>query len=294
MVLRKRFLPDQTFVVRMTGISIKRSVNGRDSSGSRSAQDDASEPLLALGRCLQQAREQKGWSVIKLAAQLHMGEQQIEALEAGERSKLPELVFVIAQARRVAEALNVDIAALLQPLKEQASQWAPAPMPLAPAPAEPPSRHQQTNRPRSSFAARRAIRKRRLVGTALVAAFVAAGAWGWQNRPKGMNRAAKATTVSTAAPKPTTPKTTPVRQTKAADMLEITAAQPSWLSVRTDQGESLFEGLIQGSRQFPLKDGLQLLAGRPDLVMVRSGESQAAALGRIDQIRWVRFKPPTP
>jgi cytoskeletal protein RodZ len=287
------FLPDQKFVIKMAGNTIRRSVNGRNSSGSLSAQGDSSEPLLALGRCLQQAREQKGWSIIKLAAQLHMGEQQIEALEAGERSKLPELVFVIAQARRVAEALNVDIAALLQPLKEQASQWAPAPMPLAPAPAEP-SRHQQTNRPRSSFAARRAIRKRRLVGTALVAAFVAAGAWGWQNRPKGMHRAAKATTVSTAAPKPTTPKTTPVRQTKAADMLEITAAQPSWLSVRTDQGESLFEGLIQGSRQFPLKDGLQLLAGRPDLVMVRSGESQAAALGRIDQIRWVRFKPPTP
>jgi len=49
--------------------------------------EDAS-PLTALGTCLREAREQRGLSITALAAQLRMGEEQLQALEQGERQQL--------------------------------------------------------------------------------------------------------------------------------------------------------------------------------------------------------------
>jgi hypothetical protein len=62
--------------------------------------------------------------------------------------------------------------------------------------------------------------------------------------------------------------------------------------VRNGSGEQLFEGTFKGQRSFPLQGGLQVLAGRPDLVQVSFGAQPARPLGPIDQIRWVSFKAP--
>jgi hypothetical protein len=72
----------------------------------------------------------------------------------------------------------------------------------------------------------------------------------------------------------------------------VTASQTSWLTVRTSKGQQLYEGMFKGSRQFPLANGLQLRAGRPDLVKASLGKGPAKPLGPIDQIRWVNFNPP--
>lgn len=68
--------------------------------------------------------------------------------------------------------------------------------------------------------------------------------------------------------------------------------QPSWLTVRTAKGKVLFEGTFKGQRQFPLAGGLELLAGRPDLVIVSQGTAKGKPLGPIDQIRWTAFSAP--
>ena len=46
-----------------------------------------------------------------------MGAEQLHSLEAGDREHLPEPVFVLAQARRVATALQLDIEPQLQTLR---------------------------------------------------------------------------------------------------------------------------------------------------------------------------------
>ncbi|MFN4865674.1 MAG: helix-turn-helix domain-containing protein, partial [Cyanobium sp.] len=55
--------------------------------------------LQRLGQRLAQARQAQGISLDQQAERLHMGPEQLRALEEGNREELPEAVFVVAQAR---------------------------------------------------------------------------------------------------------------------------------------------------------------------------------------------------
>jgi len=264
----------------------------------------STDPLAVLGQSLRDAREHHGLSVSALAAQLHMGEEQLHALESGDPARLPELVFVIAQARRVAAALGIDATPLVAPIKQLSSQIKPPPAPLSvsePAGRQRPrarlsaQSYTQQSRPRSRHTS---AGLRWLGSLALLAGVAAAGVWGWQRAPQmiGMLKPqAPSTAQPKAAAKPVAakpkpkPKTAP---TPPTTYLSVSATQPSWLSVRTAKGKVLFEGTFQGKRQFPLAGGLELLAGRPDLVVVSQGEAKGKPLGSIDQIRWVSFSAP--
>lgn len=243
----------------------------------------ANDPLAVLGQSLREAREQSGLSIKALAGQLHMGEEQLHALESGDPERLPELVFVIAQARRVAAALGIDATPLVAPLKQMSSRLKPAPAPLSAS--EPAGR----KRPRT----KQGTAVLRWLGSlALLAGLGAAGVWGWQKAPQMVSRQQpKATSPAkpVSAPAPVVPKAEP---TPPPTDLTLSAAQPSWLTVRTAKGQVLFEGTFKGTRQFPLAAGLELLAGRPDLVVASRGEAKGKPLGRIDQIRWVSFSAP--
>ncbi|NDF63435.1 MAG: helix-turn-helix domain-containing protein, partial [Synechococcaceae bacterium WBB_3_034] len=87
--------------------------------------------LESLGSSLREARLSRGLELAQLAAQLRMGEEQLQALEQADQARLPELVFVIAQARRVASLLDLDIDPLVTPLKKGGFTIKPAPAPLA-------------------------------------------------------------------------------------------------------------------------------------------------------------------
>ena len=74
-----------------------------------SASSDTLPELLALGQKLREARSRRGLSQEELAERLHLGTDQLDALEQGDRLRLPEPVFVIAQAKRVAGSLGITI-----------------------------------------------------------------------------------------------------------------------------------------------------------------------------------------
>jgi cytoskeleton protein RodZ len=274
-------------------------VNASEASGSIDVGSEPS-PLKLLGTFLREERERRGISTATLAAQLRMGEEQLQALEAGDAPRLPELVFVIAQARRVADALGVDVNPLVAPLKQQSQILKPAPTPLSSTPPAGRSqpRARLTAQNYTQGGARRASSgsSLRWIGSlALVAGVIAAGAWGWQRGPQlakqllpkpSAQPAPAAVKPPAANPTPAIPKTATVRE------LTVTASQTSWLTVRTSKGQQLYEGMFKGSRQFPLANGLQLRAGRPDLVKASLGKGPAKPLGPIDQIRWVNFNPP--
>lgn len=294
----------------------------RNSPGD-AADATATSPLERLGASLRDARQQRGLSLGDLASQLHMGVEQLQALENAESSRLPEQVFVIAQARRVAAALGVEVDALVEPLKQQGFRIKAAPAPLSQSPGSSGSQRRParlsaqsytrgTGTPRSQQA-----RPGRWVGSlALLAGLVAAGSWGWQQRTAGTARLsarlssapqAKAAQgqpqrPSQAAPAALTPPTRatapkPVVPSKPAipakQELQLSSSQSSWLEVRSSGGQKLFEGTFKGRRRFPLGKGLDVLAGRPDLVQTRLNGGPLRTLGPIDQIRWVRFTPTT-
>jgi cytoskeleton protein RodZ len=265
---------------------------------------DSSDPLMVLGQSLRSAREQRGLSSNALADQLHMGEEQLNALESGDPQRLPELVFVIAQARRVAAALGIDATPLVEPLKQLRSTIKPAPAPLSitePSGRQRPrarlSPQSYTSQPRARGKGAGGGALRWMGSLALLAGIGAAGVWGWQQLPQ---RAARRSAPQPAIPAkpaaaPVAAKPTPKPKPAPAPLpteLNLSATQPSWLTVRTAKGKVLFEGTFQGKRQFPLAGGLEVLAGRPDLVIVSQGNGPGKPLGPIDQIRWMNFSAP--
>lgn len=87
--------------------------------------------LVAVGRRLRQAREARGLDVDALAGRLRLGVEQLQALETADRERLPEPVFVIAHARRIATVLQLDISAELQALRSS-GELRPGPRPGSP------------------------------------------------------------------------------------------------------------------------------------------------------------------
>jgi cytoskeletal protein RodZ len=242
----------------------------------------AESALERLGLTLREARLARGMECRALAAQLRMGPEQLEALEAGDFSRLPEMVFVIAQARRVADALGVDVNLLITPLKQSAGALKPAPAPLTADTYSSKSSHN-----RGSQASLLPV-----VGwVAVLAGLAAAGGWGWQQ----LNQAGgKPMAPAPLVPVQPAPQPGPSKPVATPAGLRLTSAEASWLEVRTSSGKQLFEGNLKGTRIFPLGTGLKVLAGRPDLVRASLGDAPGKTLGRIDQLTWVEFKPSAP
>ena len=246
---------------------------------SDSPNPEALSALRCLGQALRQGREGQGLELAVLAARLNMGAEQIQALEEADASRLPEPVFVIAQARRIASSLAINIDGPLQTLRAS-GQFQAKPIKVAGLTQVAPTRPAQTSG--------------RLAITAAI--LVAAGAVGWQQWQRYQARP----TQPQAQPQLLTEIPLLVRDRESGsdslepDQLQLTSSQPSWLEIKTKTGTTLFRGTFTGERRFPLGQGLEVLAGRPDLVRTQIGGGAAQPMGAIDQVRWRSFRAPAP
>lgn len=269
---------------------------------------DPTPDLQRLASCLQQARLRRGLSLEVLADRLHMGREQLQSLEDADPNGLPEPVFVIAQARRVASALGVSIDPEIQALRTSLQGRKPGPPPAeaSSSPVQPQAMAAASRR--DNRAARAAARwPLPLAAAGLLAALSAAGLVGYQRlvAPSGGGSTAQApaNTPEPAAP-PSAPGSVvgePAQAQEPADsgaaasgQLLLRAEQPSWLEVRSADGTTLFRGTLDGEQSFPLEADLQVLAGRPDLVEVVPPGQPRRLLGTIEQVRWQRFRAPSP
>jgi cytoskeleton protein RodZ len=247
--------------------------------------------LQRLGQRLAQARQTQGISLDDQAERLHMGAEQLRALEEGNRGELPEAVFVVAQARRVAASLGLNIDEDITALRgNQAFQARPPQRQLQPRPVTPPAPPAQRAAELADPSPPRQPSLRLLrLGAALVAVAGLAW-WGLQHRLSGSRQAPQSQSPiqsrASGSPK-AAPAASPATQTE----LVLRSAEPSWLEVRSAGGELLFRGTLQGEQRFPLKGEVQVLAGRPDLVIAALGTAQAAPLGPIEAVTWYRFSP---
>ena len=264
------------------------------------AWEGTAEPLVQLGQRIATARQAQGLSIETLANRLRLGTDQLEALERGDQSRLLEPVFVIAQARRVAASLGLDVDADLAALRSLTTPRPARGVAALPSPGRP-------SRPsRSSFP---------LVPALLLGGLALAGAVGgaalllprpWA-RPAGTASPASPATATVTAPTTTTaPATTTAvapsagvpspgpaaaaGATSAADELVLTTTGASWIEVRDPAGRSLFQGTLgQGEKRFPLGTGLRVMAGRPDLVSASVAGGPARVLGPISSVQWRSF-----
>jgi len=238
--------------------------------------------LAAAGLVLRQAREAQGLSLHDLAGNLRMGEEQLAALEAGDRANLPEAVFVKAMVRRVAGKLGVEANALIMGLgdldQERPNPQSPSGRSIAP--------------PRSTSQASPTPQHRpRWLGLATLSGLIAiAAVIAWLislNRITPEPSTAAQPSEATAVEPPTPPQ-----PPSAVSTVTVTSQEPSWLVIRNAKGAILFEGMLKTSTTLRGERGLEIYAGRPDLVKVSTGEgdnaSTARTLGRIDDVRWYR------
>ena len=279
---------------------------------------DAIPDLLQLGERLRQARQAQGLSLDELADRLRIGADQLAALESGDRSRLREPVFVIAQAKRVAAVLGLDVeeqVAALRRSRLMQQTPKPLPTPLITAPPRPAAGPGTASAPAARENGPAADRSGPSLPVSLLTAGLAvAGALAigqaaqrWQASPKPPLPAPAAATapkptapITTAAATPTTttkppaakpPAAAPVAPVAGAAELVLRTPEPSWVEVRDSAGKQLFEGTLSSEKRFPLGKGLKVMAGRPDLVTAAVGAKPARPLGTIETIDWQVFSP---
>jgi len=267
---------------------------------------------MALAAAIVQARLAAGLGVAELAKRLNMGIEQLEALESGDLDRLPEQVFVIAQARRIAQNLGVTIDGEIQALRQSGSlNTRPIELQNLKPKAEPeehrgPAANQE---PRSGGVVP-------VLASLALAGGVAAGSvalWQqWQGRQLAAIQAKPVLTnpvqvnpvqTKQALTKPVTTKKATTKQAQAATRdqapaktgaasLTLSSGSNTWLEVKTLKGKQLFRGDFKGRKGFPLNEGLRVLAGRPDLLLVQVGGTAARPLGSISEVTWQTFAAP--
>ncbi|AHF63067.1 transcriptional regulator, XRE family [Synechococcus sp. WH 8109] len=253
----------------------------------RSLADDQGKAtgLVEAGRQLAESRSASGLTQNQLASQLHMGEEQLAALERGDQAELPEPVFIKAMVRRISSHLGLDADAMVQT--------------LGPLTTMPPKRA-------TSLATTRGItphkqRKFNPLPLVALAGLAGLGFVVWSNAyeqtrfPQGLKSS-----------NPTLePSETDLEVTKVADErdalivpapptgdlgLTISSSEPSWIALRRE-GIVEFEGLLNGERRIDNPDLVEIYAGRPDLVQLSSPNAETRTLGAVDDIRWIPLSP---
>ena len=243
--------------------------------------DSTAAGIHAVGAVLRERRELLGLSRRALAERLHMGIEQLQALEQGDLEHLNEPVFVKAAVRRVASHLELDADQLIGQLGSLAA-----------------TTRKTTQRARISRESDRYTGFWRstawLSGVGLVG-----GAVAWIVLQPGLRPTATSAAISSrstlvtlpvearsVAPQPSAPP--PLSAQTATLTLE--SVEPSWIALRRN-GTVFFEGNLTAPLNVQEPETVEVYAGRPDLVTVSSGENPPESLGGISELRWYSLSP---
>ncbi|MAD68179.1 transcriptional regulator with a Cro/C1-type helix-turn-helix domain [Synechococcus sp. BIOS-U3-1] len=263
-------------------------------SDSEQAKDGATiSTLQEIGELLRQARVEQGLSCEQLAQSLKMGSEQLQALESGDLERLPEPVFIKAMTRRVASKLGLDDDSLISRLQD-----------VLPAPKT--ANSQSSSLPGGGATNSAAANGRvamglgsskkpdvpwqRLALVALAIGAVTGGAMVIASQRRALEPASLKATNELKQPTTTTPQPVAPDQ-KSAAQISISSQEPSWVLIRNGEGDVVYEGTLSDPKLFPADAKLEILPGRPDLVLMSHGEDAPRALGPIHQVRWYKLNP---
>ena len=258
----------------------------------RSLTEDQSKDagLVQVGRQLAEARSGAGLTQDQLASQMHMGVEQLTALERGDQHALPEPVFIKAMVRRLSSHLGLDADAMVQALgplsTSKTKQQAPGPITRGITPQKP--------------------ARVNLLPLAALAGLTVLGVVVWSNASElsrfaqGLRPASRTLVVNEPASPPEA-KTDVELEVQlespifpapptAQTGLTISSSEPSWIALRRE-GIMEFEGLLNGERRIEDPELVEIYAGRPDLVQLTSPDDGMRTLGTVDEIRWIRLNP---
>lgn len=105
--------------------------------------------------------------------------------------------------------------------------------------------------------------------------------------PQGEANSSNTTTAIPTTAIPTTPKPNAI----GPNEVSLRSNEDNWVEVRNGAGTYLFVGLLKGEKRFALTKGLQVFAGRPDLLTLRRVGAPPRLLGRVSDVAWVTIEP---
>ena len=242
--------------------------------------------LVQVGQHLAEARAAAGLTQDQLASQMHMGVEQLAALERGDQEALPEPVFIKAMVRRLSSHLGLDADAMVQTLGPlttgKPARSAPGPTSRGISPQK-----QATLNPLPLLA---------LAGLAGLGLVV------WSNASE-LSRFAQRLKPARQNLVNSAPTSPPVEENDVdieasvvplpppeETVFTISSSEPSWIALRRE-GVVEFEGLLNGERRIEDPELVEIYAGRPDLVQLTSPDDGMRTLGTVDEIRWIRLNP---
>ena len=256
--------------------------------------DVPQDELASLGSLIREEREKQGLTCQAFADSLHMGKEQLEALENGDRNNLPEPVFICGMLRRVAQKLGLDPAPLVQRFQAQLDQTEGTPAKRVSRKLSgsiDASQGQQDSARTGRWIWKAAI-PLLLSAVAVASAFVFRAS---RQQPDVTNALASQE-QAVSRPTPSKDKDSAIDADVEGDdrmsaPISLFSSKPSWVSVRNRSLEVIFEGTLSEPKQFQGDQGLEVFAGRPDLVQFRYGDASPRVLGSIDQLRWYPLTP---
>ena len=224
----------------------------------------------SVGERLRSAREEKGFSLEDIAGETRIPLRHLESLEAGDWERLPAPTYTIGFAKNYAGAVGLDRAEIGEQLRSEMGGYRADTAvvehfePVDPARAMP----------------------RWLVFGAIAAVLLVVLVFTWIRNQSLTQEAPPPAATETPAPQQAQQQAAPQQQATPQGPVVIAATAPAWIRV-TDQGKTLFEGMLQPGQTFqvpPTATAPLLRAGAPEALKINVGQAVAPPVGPAGQV----------
>lgn len=230
----------------------------------------------SVGERLRAAREEKGFSLDDIAAETRIPLRHLESLETADWDRLPAPTYTIGFAKSYASAVGLDRSEIGDQLREEMGGYRSDTATVE---------HFEPADPARTM-------PRWLVVSAIVAIVVAVLFFTWMRNRSLSEEPAPEIPASTQAEQPQQAQPLPgspaAQQNSAAAQgpVVITATAPAWIRV-TDQGNTLFEGMMQPGQTYQVPQTAAaptLRAGAPEAIRINVGQAVAPPVGPAGQV----------
>ncbi len=224
--------------------------------------------VLTAGQRLKATREEKGLSLENIASETRIPLRHLESLEAGDWDRLPAPTYSIGFAKSYASAVGLDRTDIGEQLREEMGGSRPENSTVE---------HFEPADPARSM-------PKWLVISAIVAILVVVLAFNWIRNRSVSEQPAEVAQQQAPVGAPMTPP--PPQQPAAQGPVILAATAPAWIRV-TDQGKTLFEGMMQPGQTFQVPQTATaptLRAGAPEALRITVGNSVAPPVGPAGQV----------
>ena len=227
--------------------------------------------LPPVGERLRAAREEKGFSLEDIAGETRIPLRHLESLEVADWARLPAPTYTIGFAKNYAGAVGLDRAEIAEQLRAEMGGYRNDTSTIEHfEPADP----------------ARAMPKW-VVLSAIAAILIIVLVFTWISNRSVSEEPTQAASEAPATQPPAATSATPQPQPAAAQgPVVLTAIAPAWVRV-TDQGKTLFEGVLQPGQTYQVPQTAaapMLRAGAPEALRINVGNAVAPPVGPAGQV----------